>query len=200
LIEAEGALPKDLLVNLDRAQDMLSFHPRRNMGVVDPTTTMSGDLMIGFGHRFRRLAITFKCHANRERGEMNATFPEQPHDAPESCPAAVLEERFDDQIASAQQGLGWGFRKVVLRVTVAMQDVVLPAFLEVDNEVHGDARVPGPLCMRGRVSVAKEVSRIFIHPFCSLLSTSRDRYAMKHTGAIVPADMISMDIAPRALA
>src|SRR5580700_3999057 len=47
-----------------------------------------------------------------------------------------------------------------LRRAVAVQDIVLAALLEVHHELHGDARMAGPLRMRRIAAVATEIPGI----------------------------------------
>src|SRR3954452_10048406 len=46
------------------------------------------------------------------------------------------------------------------RCAVAMQDVVLAAFLEIDHELHRDPRIAGPARVRRVAAIAAEISGI----------------------------------------
>ena len=86
---------------------------------------------------------------------------EQPPQPPEPGARAILEHQLHVHVTLpgpgrraehvGEEGLGG---------LVAVQDRVLAAFLEIDHELHGDARAAGPARIGRRAAIAGEVARI----------------------------------------
>ena len=158
-VPADRRLAGGLFDDGHRLLHVVELLLEREILVVDPAPAVARHLVAALGHRLAGGGVELQRAADRPRGEMHVAFAEQPQDAPEAGAAAVLELRFDREVAAAldrraarrlaQKDLGRG---------VAVQDGVLAALLVVQHEADGDAGLARPLRI-GRVgAVAHEVA------------------------------------------
>ena len=148
-------------MDADRLGDVLRFDLRRCVAVVDPLQAVGGDLPAGLVHRRDRLGVAGHRGRDRIDGDRDAALGEHPMQAPEAGARAVFVDRFHVHVALARPGRGADdLRQERLGGGVAVQDVVLAAFLVVDDELHRHARAVRPVREGRRAPVADHVPRI----------------------------------------
>ncbi len=161
LIEAERPGAGDGGVQANRFVDVGLLGRIGMVAVVDPFQTVAGDLPARFVHGRHRLGMARHGAGHAIDGDRHVAGREHPPQPPEAHPRAVFVDRLHVDVALARP---WrrsdDLREEGLRGGVAMQDVVLAAFLVVDDELHGDARAARPIC-GGRVApVTDHVARV----------------------------------------
>ena len=129
--------------------------------VVDPAIAVAGDLPVRLHHCGHRLGIAGERHGDTEDRDRYPPLREQPMNAPEADAAAELVHGFDGQRALADTGLDEAeLSEQSLRASIAVEHAVLRALLVVDDELHGDARLAGPVRVRAVTPVAHHVAGI----------------------------------------
>ena len=129
--------------------------------IVDPAIAVAGDLPIRCLHRLHRGGIAGQRHGDSEDRDRHLALGEKAVEAPESSAAAVFIDQFHVHVPHPRQRLGpddlgqEGFGG-----GVAMENVVLAAFLVIDDELQGEPRFARPLRVRGQRPVAAHVPRI----------------------------------------
>ena len=104
--------------------------------------------------------IALHGHGHAEHGQRQAALLELAENAPGADPRAVLVDRLHAHVPCRVRGRADDFGEELLAAGVAMQHAVLAALLEVEHELHGDARATGPVG-KGRIAtVAEEIARI----------------------------------------
>ena len=128
--------------------------------VVDPALSVAGDFEAAAGDRGGDLGVALQGHADGVDRGRSARIREHAQDFPRAYAAAVLEDRFDVEVARAGQGLGTEIGQHRFRVRIAVQDAGLAAFLVVQHQRHRDARLVRPVGMRRAAGVADEIARV----------------------------------------
>ena len=138
---------------------------------------MRGDVPAGLVHGGHALGIAHQRRRNAEHRRLDVARDKPAPQAPEAGTRAVLEHRLDVRMPSAGPGVRpEHIRQKGLGAFVAVQDVVLAAFLEIDDELHGDARPVRPFRIGGVAAVAFEVTRVicFGHKRVNDIACARD--------------------------
>ena len=184
LIEAERARAGDFRMDAHRLGDVLRFPLGGNVAIVDPLVAMRGDFPARLVHGRDRLRMARHGGGDGIDGDRNLALREHAMQAPEAGARAIFVDRFHVHVALArpgrgaddlgQEGLGGG---------VAVQDVVLAAFLVVDDELQGHARAARPVRERRIAAIADHVARIGLGHATPL---ARKRPAAR-TGLLTPS-------------
>ncbi len=95
---------------------------------------MAGDFEPAAGERGGDLGVALQCHADRVDRGRSARIREHAQDFPGADPTAVLEDRFDVEVARAPQGLGSEIGQHRFRVRIAVEDAGLATFLVVQHQ------------------------------------------------------------------
>ena len=148
-------------MNTDRVRNLAALLGLRHILVLDPFQAMAGDVPARFFHGGNHFRVPFQRGRNAEHSGRNSALGENPPEPPEAGARAILEHRFDIGMALPGPWLRTQYiGQERFGRTVAMQDVVFAAFLEVDHELYRDTRVARPMRV-GRVApVATEIARI----------------------------------------
>ena len=113
--------------------------PLAKIAVVDPFQAVRGDLPVGFAHRRDRFRIALQRGGDAEDGDRDFRAVNIAPQPPEAGARAVFVDRFHVHVALAGPGLrADDLRQERFRRGVAVQDVVLAAFLVVEHELDGD--------------------------------------------------------------
>ena len=138
--------------------------PDAEILVVDPLEAVGRDFPSGFLHRRHSLRVAGQRCGDAKHGHRHGAFGEQAMHAPEAGARAVFVNRFHVHVALARPRCGADdFGKERFGRCVAMQNVVLTAFLVVDDELNGDAGVIWPARMRRVAPIADKIARIVVH-------------------------------------
>ncbi|MNQ08194.1 hypothetical protein D3C85_209870 [compost metagenome] len=120
---------------------------------------MAGDLVAGGGQRLADLGDEFQRPADGEGGQRQAAGGEQLEDAPDAGARAVFVQALDARVALAR---AWRAPRQLVQVSlglgVAIEDAGFRALLDVQHELHGDARLARPVRMGWAAGVADEVA------------------------------------------
>ena len=107
------------------------------------------------------LGVALQGHADGvDRGRIARGAARIAHDFPRADPTAVLEDRFDIEVARIAQGLAAEVGQHRFRVRIAVKYAGLAAFLVVQHQRHRDARLVRPAGVRRTAAVADEIARI----------------------------------------
>ncbi len=160
-VPAERALPGHLGVDADRVRDLDPLLRFGHVLVLDPLQAVAGDVPAGFLHRGDNFRISFQGCRHAEYRRRQLALGEYPPQSPEARARAVLEHRFDIGVALSGPGLRTQHvRQECLRGAVTVQNVVFAAFLEIQHELHGDARIAGPAWIGRIAAIAMEIPGI----------------------------------------
>ena len=114
----------------------------RRIAIVDPFQTVGGDLPPRLVHGGDRFAIARHRGRDRIDGDGHGALGEHAVQPPEAGARAVFVDRLHVHVPHARPGrCADDFRQEGFRRRVAVQDVVLAAFLVIDDELHRHARV-----------------------------------------------------------
>ena len=159
LVEPERPGAGDRRVKSDRLVDVGSLLLERVVPVVDPTQAVAGDLPARLVHGRDRLGVSSHRVGDAVDRHRQGPGREHPPQAPEAHPGAVFVDRLHVDVPLARPGLGaHDLRQEGLGGGVPVQDVVLCAFLIVDDELHGASRALRPGRPRRRAPVAHHVA------------------------------------------
>ena len=158
-VPASRPLADRLLQRLDGLPDVLALLLFGELEVAHPAPAVAADVPAGGPDRLRSRQVSLQRQRAAEHGERHPALLEGAVDAPEAHAAAVLEHAFAGEIAALQSDRGSArLGEPRLGVALAILDRRLRAFLEVHDEVDGDARAAGPFRI-GRIgAVADQVA------------------------------------------
>ena len=163
LVEAERTGARDLGMDADRLGDVLGLQVRRRVAIVDPFQAVGGDLPFGLVHRSDGFDVARHGGGDRVDGHRNGAFGEHPVQAPEPGARAIFVDQLHVHVAHARPGRrADDLRQEGLGSGVAMQYIVLAAFLVVDDELHRHARAVRPVGEWRMTPVADHVARIIV--------------------------------------
>ena len=133
----------------------------RHVLVLDPFQAMAGDVPAGLLHGGDHVRVSLQRHGDAEHGHRQIALGEHPPQPPEAGARAIFEHRFDIGMALAGPGLRAQYvGQERFRRAIAVENIVLAAFLEIHHELDRDPRFAGPFGI-GRVApVASEVARV----------------------------------------
>ncbi len=152
----------------DGLGDMLTLDLFGDILVIDPAQAVAGDLPFGLLHGFDGLRVARQGHGDGVDGHRGLAFGKQPVQSPETGARAIFIEAFHSHGTGAQMALGVDhLRQEGFGAFVAMQDVVLAAFLVVDDELHGDTGPVRPLRVGGIGAIANQIAGVIGHPHTS---------------------------------
>ena len=155
-------------VQADGFGDLPAFDISRHVAVLDPFVAVRGDLPVRILHRRDLRRRAGERGGDAVDGERDPRLGEQPVQPPEPGARPVLVHRFDIPVPLARPGGGTDhIGEKGLRGGIAVQDVVLPTFLVVEYELHGDAGAAGPVGERRFGAVAQHVARVAGHRWAS---------------------------------
>ena len=161
LVEAERARAGQPLMQRDGLGDRVALGVAREILVVDPFQAMRGDFPAGVLHRGDRIGVARHGGRDGEDGDGNCARREQPVQPPKTGARAIFVDRLHVHVALPRPRLrADDLREEGFRRRVAMQDVVLAAFLVIDDELQRDARPARPIGVRRMGAVADHVARI----------------------------------------
>ena len=135
----------------DSDMSLCSIHFRLWLAMSQPASFMAATTS----------GISLQRHRDAEHGHRQIAFGEHPPQPPEAGARAIFEHRFDIGVALAGPGLRTQYvGQERFRGAIAVENIVLAAFLEIHHELHRDPRVARPFGI-GRVApVAAEVARV----------------------------------------
>ena len=107
MYQPDGARSREALDDPDGHPHMLAFGILVDELVVVPAPTVAGDFVAGLRHRLGGLQVALQRHADGQHGDRDVPLPEQAHEAPKARAAAILEERFDIEVAQTSYGREW---------------------------------------------------------------------------------------------
>src|SRR5215475_9632906 len=142
-------------------------------------------------HGGDHFGIAFQRGRDAEHGGRQLAFAEHPPQPPEAGARAIFEHRLDIGMAPSGPWLrAQHVGQERFRRAVAMQDVVLAAFLEIHHELHRDPRAARPMRIGRIAAVAAEIAwiarvrhrqtiskRIFWAPSQSTVLPSKGRFS-----------------------
>src|SRR4051812_12443868 len=132
-------------MNADRLLEMSPLLVFAEILVLDPFEAVARDLPAGLLHGFRLLGRTLKRGRDAIDSERNIAGREQAPEPPEAGSGAVFVDRLHVPVALTGPRLGADdLRKEGFRRGVAMEDVVLAAFLVIEHELHRDRGASRP--------------------------------------------------------
>ena len=148
-------------MNAHRLGDMARLDLGRRIAVVDPFETVGRDLPSRLVHGGDSFAVARHGGRDRVDGDGHGAPGEHPVQSPEAGARAVFVDRLHVHVPHARPGrCADDFRQEGFRCCVAVQDVVLAAFLVIDDELHRHARVAGPVGEWRRAPIADHIARI----------------------------------------
>ena len=164
LIEAQRTRARDLFVHTDRVLNMRPFLGGGEILVFDPFQTVTGDFPTGPPHRIHRGGIAGQRGRHPEHRDRHVARGEHVPQAPKPGARAVFVNRFHVHVPLAGPGRrAYDLRQEGFRRSIAVQDIVLAAFFVIDDELHGDPSVVGPVGAGRIASVAGKVAWIVGH-------------------------------------
>jgi len=128
--------------------------------IADPAQAVAGDLMTKLQIGRYRLRMSLQCARHPEIVNGSARCSKARNTRHKPARDAIFEQRFHAQVAH-REGLGaddLGEEDLRLRITV--EHAALRAFLVVEHELQGDARLLRPARMRRSAAIADQVARI----------------------------------------
>ena len=122
---------------------------------------MAGDLPSSLLHGGNGLRVAGHGTRHAIDGQRHAAAREHPPQPPEAGACAVFVDRFHVEVALPGPGLrADDLRQQAFGRRIAVENRALPAFLVIQDELHGDARIARPARIRRRAPIAYEVARI----------------------------------------
>ncbi len=138
--------------------------------VVDPAVAVAADLVAVGDHLADRFRVALGGHGHGEHGERQVVLFKELEQAPYAGTAAVFVERFHAHVALALERLGGDhLGEEGFGLGIPVQDVALAAFLVVEDEGEGDARIVRPVRVGNVVAVTDQVAWI-VSAHCSVPS------------------------------
>ena len=128
--------------------------------VMNPAPAVAGDLMALLGEPVREFGVALQRHRHAEHGQRQSAFFKLAQDAPHPGARAVFVHRLHRQVPRLEGRRADDLGQKSLRRRVAVQHAVLAAFFIVEDELHRDAGLSGPVRMRWCAAVADQVARI----------------------------------------
>ncbi len=139
---------------------MLGFAFRRDVLIVNPSIAMARDFMTQFDECARNLRMAFDRHADAEYRQRQAALVEFAQNAPHAGARAVLVNRLHAHVARRKRRGADDLRKELLRAGVAVQHAVFAALFIVEDELHRNARPPGPVRLHRMAAIADQIAWI----------------------------------------
>ena len=160
-VPAEGALAGDPRLDLDRGPQVLALGVGVDVLVVDPAPAVARDLPIRLAHRGHRLRVALERHRDPVHGDRHPHRHEDPVQAPEPGPAAVLVDGLHVHVAAAGKRSGaHDLGQERFRRGVPVEDAVLRPLFVIDDELHRDSGIVRPPRVRWIAAVASQVARV----------------------------------------
>ena len=161
----------------------------RRIAVIDPFEAVGRDLPPRLVHGGDRFAVARHGGRDSVDGDRHGAPGEHAMQPPEAGARTVFVDQLHVHMPHARPGRrADDFRQEGFRGGVAVQDVVLAAFLVIDDELHRHARPARPVGERRRPSVADHVARIVFvdrHPLASLFARSSRLPARRYDRIVV---------------
>ncbi|MCY1299006.1 hypothetical protein D9M70_485200 [compost metagenome] len=161
LVDAERALAGQFRMQTDDFADMLALDLLRKILVFQPAQAVAGDFPAGFLHGRNRFRIARHGERHAVDRQRNVTAREHAPQPPETGACAIFVDRFHVEITLSLPGLrADDLGQQTFGRRVAIENAALAALLVVQHELHGNARIARPVCLRRIAAVANEVARI----------------------------------------
>jgi hypothetical protein len=161
-VPADGPCPGNLGQHFHRASDRRALRRLVHVGVFLPTPAVTGNLVAAFHCILDKPGRELGCLAAGADGRGDTQPLERVGDPPPGRLGAVLEVGFHAAIGNAHDFVGDLVDLLVQRIARGQRH--LRAFLEIDDERHGDPRAAGPLRIRRRAPVARKVTSHVTNP------------------------------------
>jgi hypothetical protein len=160
-VPAERPLAGHLPVDGDGGVEVALLVVAGEILVVDPLEAVAGDLPVCLAHGRDGLRVAHERGGDAEDGHRDVSAGQQAVQAPEAGARAVFVDRFHVGVALAgPRGGADGLRQEGFRGRVAVQDIVLAAFLVVHHDLDRDAGAARPARVRRRSAIADHVARV----------------------------------------
>ena len=140
---------------------MLQFKVFRQVLVVNPAVTMTGNFPLCVEHAFNHSGVALQCHCNTKYRNRNLALREQPVQAPVPRSGTIFVYRFHIHVAHTGISLcTYNFGQKCFGGLVSMKHAVFSAFLIVDNKLQCYPCPIWPIGLRCRLTVTDQVSRV----------------------------------------
>src|SRR6185369_5981719 len=126
----------------------------------DPAPAMRADFMSCLDQSAGNIGIAFQRESGAKDSDGYLALGEEMQQSPDSRSAAVLVDRFDNQITVPWSHAGAGnFPEIGFRLIVAIGDRVFRSFLVVEDNLQGESCAAWPLRVGRMSAVADHISR-----------------------------------------
>src|SRR5216683_6143819 len=127
--------------------------------MVGPAVAVAADVPVAGGNRRRRGRVRLERLCAAEDRDRQPETGENAVEAPEADPGAIFEHAFSGEIAAGHTQIpAEHLGQPALGDAVPTRVGELGPFLEIDDEIDGDAGVAGPLGMRRLGAVTYEIA------------------------------------------
>ncbi len=189
MYQPSGRASSRLGVDADRFRDLGALLRLGHVLVLDPFQAVARDIPARLLHRRDDFGIALQRGGDTEHGRRPFALAEHPPQPPEAGARAIFEHRLDVGMTLARPWLrAEHVGEERFRGAVTVQDVVLAALLEIDNELHRDPRIARPLRMRRVAAVAAEIARVAGLGHSDFLEADRQGALPQHALAAASPD------------